>query len=171
VLAGELNLGLLTAVPLHSQITAVPFARAPVYVILSKRHRVAQKEHVVLQDVAEDQWILFAKQLDPIVHDAIMEAALHEGIICKCVHDVATAEQAIHLVSEQLGVAILIQPCGVGFRPEGVVVKSLTDTSLWFESCPPRTWQELETMAIARALERALRWVGNERQSSIKKLG
>jgi hypothetical protein len=53
----------------------------------------------------------------------------------QCAHDVSTAERAIHLVLEQLGVAILIQPGGVGFRPEGVVAKTLSDTSLCFESC------------------------------------
>jgi hypothetical protein len=88
-----------------------------------------------LSQVAEDEWIVLAKRLDPIVHDAIMDAARRERITCKCAHDVTTAEQAIHLVLEQLGVAILIQPGGVGFRPEGVVVKTLSDASLCFESC------------------------------------
>jgi DNA-binding transcriptional LysR family regulator len=135
VLAGELNLGLMTAPPLDSQITVVPFARAQVNIVLSESHRVAHKEHVVLQDIAEDEWIVFARRLDPIVHDAIMDAARSQRITCKCAHDVTTAEQAIHLVSEQLGVAILIQPGGLSFRPEGVVVKALSDTSLCFESC------------------------------------
>jgi hypothetical protein len=45
----------------------------------------------------------------------MMDAARREKIACKCAHDVTTAEQAIHLVLEQLGVAIPIQPGWLAF--------------------------------------------------------
>jgi hypothetical protein len=78
---------------------------------------------------------MFAKRFDPAAHDAIMEAARRKGIVCKRTHEVITPEQAIHLVSEQLGVAILTKACSVGLRHEGVVVKSFSETSLRLEAC------------------------------------
>jgi DNA-binding transcriptional LysR family regulator len=135
VMAGELNLALVTAPPEDSQITAVPFALTPLYAVLPQTHAAAQKEHIVLQDLANDEWILLARRVHPVVHGAIMDAARRAGIGPKHAHDIMTAQQAVHLVSEQVGVAILTKPTALGFHAEGVVVKPLSDTSLCFQTC------------------------------------
>jgi DNA-binding transcriptional LysR family regulator len=135
VMAGELNLALVTAPPEDPQITAVPFALTPLYAALPQTHAAAQKEHIVLQDLAKDEWILLARRVHPVVHGAIMDAARREGIAPKHAHDIITAQQAVHLVSEHVGVAILTKPTALGFGAEGVVVKPLSDTSLCFETC------------------------------------
>jgi DNA-binding transcriptional LysR family regulator len=135
VMAGELDLALVTAPLENSQITAVAFAQTPLYAALPQTHAGAQKEHIVLQDLANDEWILLARRVHPVVHGAIMEAARREGINPKHAHDVITAQQAVHLVSEHVGVAILTKPMALGVRAEGVVVKPLSDTSLCFQTC------------------------------------
>ncbi len=135
VMAGELNLALVTAPPEDTKITAVPFALTPLYVVLPQTHPAAQKEHLVLQDLANDEWILLARRVHPVVHGAIMDAARREGIAPKYAHEIITAQQAVHLVSEHVGVAILTKPTVLGVRAEGVVVKPLSDTSLCFQTC------------------------------------
>ena len=65
VMAGELNLALVTAPPEDSQITTVPFALTPLYAVLPQTHAAAQKEHIVLQDLANDEWILFGATSPP----------------------------------------------------------------------------------------------------------
>ena len=117
------------------QITVVPFALTPLYAALPESHAAAQKEHVVLQDLAKDEWILFARRVHPVVHDALMDAARREGIAPKRAHDIITPQEAIHLVSEHVGVAILTKPTALGCRAEGVVVKPLSDESLCFKTC------------------------------------
>jgi len=135
VMAGELNLALVTAPPENAQITSVPFARTPLYAALPRTHAAAQKEHIMLQDLANDEWILMARRVHPVVHGAIMDAARRAGIAPTYAHDIITAQQAVHLVSEQVGVAILTKPTALGFHTEGVVVKPLSDTSLCFQTC------------------------------------
>ena len=135
VMAGELNLALVTAPPENSQVTSVPFALTPLYAVLPQIHPAAQKEHIVLRDLANDEWILLGRGVHPVVHGAIMDAARREGIAPKHAHDIITAQQAVHLVSEQVGVAIVTKPTALGFGAEGVVVKPLSDTSLCFETC------------------------------------
>jgi DNA-binding transcriptional LysR family regulator len=135
VMAGELNLALVTAPPEDSQITTAPFALTPLYAILPQTHAAAQKEHIVLQDLANDEWILFGRRVHPVVYGAIMDAARREGIAPKHAHEIITAQQAIHLVSEHVGVAILTKPTALGVRAEGVVVKPLSDSSLCFQTC------------------------------------
>ena len=136
ILAGELNLALVTAPPEDSQITgcAIRSRRRSMW-LSQKAHAASQKEQIVLQDLAKDEWILFARRVHPVVHDAIIDAARREGITPKHAHDTITSQEAIHLVSEHVGVAILTKPTALGFRAEGVVVKPLSDASLCFQTC------------------------------------
>ena len=135
VVACELNLALVTAPSLNAAITAVPFAQTPLCAALPESHPAANNECLELQDLAEDEWILFPKRLHPIVHDAIMKVARRDGITPKCTHDAVTAEQAVQLVSEQVGVGIVTNPNALAFRTKGVVLKPFSDQSLWFETC------------------------------------
>jgi DNA-binding transcriptional LysR family regulator len=135
VLAGELNLALVTAPPEDSQITAAPFALTPLYAALPEGHVAAHKEQIALRDLAKDEWILFARRVHPGIHDVIVDAARRAGIAPKHAHDTITSEEAIHLVSEHVGVAILTKPAALGSRAEGVVVKPLSDESLCFKTC------------------------------------
>ncbi len=135
VLAGELDLALVTAPPENSQITAVPFALTPIYAVLPETHVAAQKENPVLQDLENDEWILSARQVHSVIQDAIIETARREGIAPKHAHDIITPQQAFHLVSERVGVAILPKPSATGFRTEGVVIRPLSHSSLCFETC------------------------------------
>jgi DNA-binding transcriptional LysR family regulator len=135
VVAGELNLALVTAPPEDAQITQVAFARAPLYVALLRSHPAAHKEHLALRDLAADQWILLGKNVHPIIHDAILKTAEFAGIAPKDAHDVMTAHQAVHLVADHVGVAILTKPAGLRFHEEAVLIKPLSDSALWFETC------------------------------------
>jgi DNA-binding transcriptional LysR family regulator len=134
-MAGQLNLALTMTPPENSQITAVAFAQRPLYAALPQTHAAAQKEHIALQDLARDGWILLARRVHPVVHDAILDAARRERIVPKHAHYTLTVQEAVHLVSQHIGVAILTKPAAVGFSGEDVVVKPLSDISLWFETC------------------------------------
>jgi DNA-binding transcriptional LysR family regulator len=116
-------------------ITAAIFAETHLYTALPETHAAAQKELIALQDLAKDEWILFARRVHPVIYDAILDAARREGITPIHAHDIITAQQAIHLVSEHVGVAILTKPTTVGFSAEGVVLKPLSDRSLCFDTC------------------------------------
>lgn len=134
VMAGDMNLALVTAPPESSRITAAAFAQTRFYAALPLTHAAAQKEEVRLQDLARDEWILFARRAHPVIYEAIIDAAQRQGIAPKQAHDIHTVEQAVHLVSEHVGVAILTKPAA-GVSVQGVVVKPLSDTSLCLKTC------------------------------------
>jgi hypothetical protein len=64
-----------------------------------------------------------------------MDAAQRGSIAPKHAHDAIAPQQGVDLVLEHVGVAILTQPTALGFHPDGVVVKLLSDTSLCFKTC------------------------------------
>ncbi|MGA8618935.1 MAG: LysR family transcriptional regulator [Candidatus Sulfotelmatobacter sp.] len=136
VMAGDLNMALVTAPPESSRITAAAFAQTHLYAALPHTHAAAQKEDVAFQDLAKDEWILFARRSHPVVRAAIMDAAQRQGVAPKQAHDILTAQEAIHLVSQHVGVAIVVtKPASVGLSAEGVVIRPLSDPSLSFETC------------------------------------
>lgn len=63
-----------------------------------------------------------------------MDTARRESIVPKHAHDIITPQQAVELVSEHVGVAILTKPTARTLHADGVVVKPLSDTSLWFDT-------------------------------------
>ena len=135
VLTRDLNLALVTAPPQDREITAVPFTATPLYAVLPSTHSAVQNERISLQDLANDEWILFARRVQPIVYDAIIDAAQRRGICPKHAHEVITEQQAVHLVSAHVGVAILTRPAALGYSVEGIVVRPVSDTSLFFKTC------------------------------------
>jgi LysR family transcriptional regulator, benzoate and cis,cis-muconate-responsive activator of ben and cat genes len=136
VLAGELSLALVTAPPEDAQITAVPFARAPLYAALPEDHPAVKKDRLLLHDLLRDQWILFARQVHPMIHDANLETARLEGIAPKDGHETFTAHQAIYLVSEHAGVAIFAEPPpSTAVSSQGSGHQALSDKSLCFNTC------------------------------------
>ncbi len=135
VIVGELNLAFVTAPLENSQITAVAIAQTPLYAAVPETHPAAGKQQITLQDLARDEWILFARRVHPVVHDAIMDAAQVDGIAPKHVHLIITTQQAVHLVSEHAGVAILTKPAAMGSNAASVVVKPLSSASLQFKTC------------------------------------
>lgn len=135
VMAGDLSMALVTAPPENSRITAAAFAQTPLYAALPQNHAAAQKEDIAFQDLVKDEWILFARRSHPVVRAAIMDAAQRQGVAPKHAHDILTAQEAIHLVSQHVGVAIVTKPASVGISVEGVVIRPLSDPSLSFETC------------------------------------
>jgi DNA-binding transcriptional LysR family regulator len=135
VMAGDLNMALVTAPPESSRITVAAFARTHLYAALPQAHAAAQKEEIAFQDLAKDEWILFARRSHPVVRAAIMDAAQRQGVAPKQAHDILTAQEAIHLVSQHVGVAIVTKPPSAGPSVEGVVIRPLSDPSLFFETC------------------------------------
>src|SRR5579863_525157 len=135
VMAGDLNMALVMAPSEDSRITAAAFARTHLYAALPQAHAAAQKEEIAFQDLAKDEWILFARRSHPVVRDAIMDAAQRQGVAPKHAHDILTAQEAIHLVSQHVGVAIVTKPASAGPSVEGVVIRPLSDASLSFETC------------------------------------
>jgi len=84
----EVNLALVTAPPRMPRSRLCHLLRLRSTLRFQKRTPAAQKESLVLQDLANDAWILFAKRVHPLLHEAIMDTARRESIAPKYAHDV-----------------------------------------------------------------------------------
>ena len=135
VLANALDLALVTAPPTDEQITAVPFARTPLYAALPETHPAAHKQRLTLRDLAHNPWVLFQPRVNPAIHHAIWTLAEREAILPRHVHDVLTPQEALDRIAEDVGVVFLPKAPALRYRITGVVVRPLWDELLWFDTC------------------------------------
>jgi DNA-binding transcriptional LysR family regulator len=135
ILAGDLDLALVTAPPTDSRIISATFASGPLYAAFSDGHEAIKRDSIGLRDLDRESWILFAKCIHPVAYEVVMELAHRERIRPSEIHETIDPQQAFHLVSAGAGVAILTEPTALSCRVGGVVVKPLTDELLHFETC------------------------------------
>ena len=135
VLANELHMALVTAPVSDAKLTVVSFAETQLCAVMPETHPAANNEQLQLRHLAKDEWIVFPRSVNPLIHGSILETAGRQGIPTRQAHEIITAQQAFHLVYERAGVAILPKPSTLGLRAEGVVIRPLSDPSLSFETC------------------------------------
>jgi len=135
VLASELHIALVTAPPVDGELTIVPFGETQLCAVLPETHAAARQLHVKIEDLANDEWILFPRSVNAAIYDGVRETAANAGVPTMPSHEVMTAQQAFYLVSEGAGVAVLPKASESGLRTEGVVVRPLSNPSLSFETC------------------------------------
>ena len=134
VLNGELDLALVTGPPQDPQITSARFTSAPLYAVMLASHPATRKQAVSLRDLRKDAWVLFAKRVHPLAHDAIQETARQMSITPKVIHEVITPDDAFHHVVDGIGVAVLTQPTALGATADGIVVRPIADECLWLDT-------------------------------------
>jgi DNA-binding transcriptional LysR family regulator len=130
LLAGGLDVALVAWPPEGAALTLVEIATAPLYVALPESHPAAGLKQILLSDLANDHWILFNKRIHLLLYDAILEQASACGITPKEIHHIVTGEEAVHLVLEHAGVALLAKAVAMKNQRPGVVMKPLGEERL-----------------------------------------
>lgn len=126
----ELDLALVACAPTVAALKCIKVVRSPLCVILPDYHHASGLTTVSLSDLANDDWILLNRRIDPILYEATLQQASVHGIVPKHIHQIATPEEGIHLVREDIGVALVAKSAGPIEQRLGVVVKSLANEQL-----------------------------------------
>ena len=126
----ELDLALVTHLPNIPTLKFIEVAKTSLYVILPEYHHASELDNVFLSDLANDDWILFNRRIDPLLYDATLQQASAYGISPKHIHHILTPEEGIHLVQEDAGIALMTKSAGLTEQHLGVVIRSLSDENL-----------------------------------------
>jgi hypothetical protein len=130
VASGELEIALLTAGPELPQLAQVEVATSPLYVLISETSPLAVQRTLRLRDLDEIPWILFARQVHPMLYDAIHERAISLGIAATERHHVTSAEQAAQLVFRTGGAAILNKHGAWRVAMDGLTMRPLDEPEI-----------------------------------------
>jgi DNA-binding transcriptional LysR family regulator len=104
---GDLDLAVVAEVGESKQLSAIPLANSPLYILLERRSELARNRALTLDQLGDIPWILFDHRVHPQLHEAILKRAATLGVKPGEQHHVTTAEQAAQLVHQIGGVAFL----------------------------------------------------------------
>ncbi len=134
LLSSEMDVAFLTQQPEIPMLTTTLVAQAPLHVAMSENHPLAAMQVVSLKNLTNTCWILFQKQVHPLVYQTIMDLAESEKVRYKNIHHIFTSEEALHLVSETGGITFLTQSTAMRNARPGIVFRPLCDPVLMLDT-------------------------------------
>jgi DNA-binding transcriptional LysR family regulator len=108
----------------------VQLTEAPLHIVLSEDHPVAQKHKVKPKDLAENRWTVFDRRVHPALYDTLMDLARFEGIEYRTLNHVMSADEAAHLLLKSGGIAFLTRAGALRIARQGLIAKPLDEESL-----------------------------------------
>jgi DNA-binding transcriptional LysR family regulator len=130
VIAGILDLALITGVPETPKLSALTTADKPYYIALSLGDSLAAHRELLLDDMHGRDWILFAQHVSPHLYDTIQLVASEKGILASDIHHVMSAEEASELVLEHKGLAFLTRMEAWRIARDGITMRPLAESRL-----------------------------------------
>lgn len=110
----------------HRDLDILPLASSRLAVALSDRHPLASCRHLKLADLADENFVMFARAVSPISFDAITSACIQSGFSPRILYEVRTAVAQLAFSSCGQGVALV--PLSLDkLAPPNVCVKMLDD--------------------------------------------
>jgi len=107
VRTGELDVAVVSNSGENPYLIPKVLRCVPFTVVMPREHRSANKESVTLRDLASMPWILFERQIHPLLYDGFFERARQLGIQVKRVHHIVDAEEACEVARTVGGAAFL----------------------------------------------------------------
>lgn len=130
VAIGELDLAVMAAGSESREIAAVELAVSPLYLLFEQSSHLVCRSELKLGDIGDMPWILFARQVHPVLYEAILDRASEKAISPTAIHHVTSAEHAAQLVHQTGGVAFLTKHGAWRVAVGGLVLRPLSEPGI-----------------------------------------
>lgn len=111
---------------LGADIVSRPLSQDRLAVALPAHHRLAGARSIRLKQLAEEPFVMFARQVSPVYFDSIISGCQAHGFSPRILHDVRTVASQVAFVGCGQGLALI--PSGLkALAPPNVVVRRLTE--------------------------------------------
>lgn len=113
VLAEELGLGTIDVAFFHPPVREagvyqrVSVEKAPLVAVLPEKHRLADRDHLRLVDLAADSWVMFPRERGPYVYDLIISLCQRAGFSPRIVQEAESVHARLGLVAAGFGVHLV----------------------------------------------------------------
>ena len=104
---GELDIGFLREPPPDAELTTETVMREELLLALSKRHVLASRKRLRLIDVANEDFVLFPRDLAPGLHAHVLAVCAEAGVRPRIVQTSRELYTTVSLVEAGLGVTII----------------------------------------------------------------
>jgi DNA-binding transcriptional LysR family regulator len=129
LLAGRIDAAVMFPTTAHPDLRRRTVVREPLYVALSRNHRLARARRLNVAKLAQEPFVVAAREVAPGLHDAIMDHCRQGGFEPDVRLEVHLQQTLLSLVNEGVGVALV--PASMRkAQMEGVVMRPLADAPL-----------------------------------------
>lgn len=130
VIAGALDLALITGVPETPKLSALKVADNPFYIAMSQDDELGVHREVRVDDMHNRNWILLGRHANAYLYDSIQLVATDKGTRASDIHPVTSPEEAAELILEHRGLAFLPRADAWRIARDGITMRPLSDGRL-----------------------------------------
>ncbi len=125
VLAGVLDMAVLTEGVPNPHLSTLELSRNPFYVLIREENPLARRKLIRLDDLNGRVWIRFARHVHSDLYDRFNQSLERSRIQPAAVHHVTTAEEAVQLVADVDGVATITKTGAWRVLDRGLTLRPL----------------------------------------------
>lgn len=169
VLAGKIDLALVTEPPESPPLSMAKVGEAPFYLAFSEQNELADNQALRLDHLHKKNWIVFGRGVHPALYDSIMRVAEHRGVRPHDIHHIMIPEEAFQFITERNGIAFLTKAGALRIARDGVTMRPLIEEKLTLRTyLAARVDNESKVASeMARALGRKIRAVEGDAQLTL----
>lgn len=127
VIAGTLDLAVITGVPDKPQLTVMNIADNPFYIVMSMDDELTAHREIRLGQIDRRNWILLGQHANAHLYDMIQSVAADRAVHPSDIHHFTSPEEASELVREHKGLAFLPRAAAWRIARDGLTVRPLTE--------------------------------------------
>jgi DNA-binding transcriptional LysR family regulator len=130
VIAGTLDLALITGVPHKPKLSTMNVANNPYYIVMSVDDDLAAHREVRLEQMKSRNWILLGQHANAYLYDLIQSVASDSGVHPSDLYHFTSPEEASELVREHRGLAFLSRAAAWRVSRDGLTMRPLMEDRL-----------------------------------------
>lgn len=130
VIAGNLDLALITGIPENPKLSFLNVADDPFYIAMPSEDELAANREIHMNDMHNRNWILLGRHANPHLYDSIQRVASDKGVRIADTHQVMSAEEASELIRERRGLAFLPRHGAWRIARDGITMRPLAEDRL-----------------------------------------
>lgn len=125
---GEIDVAIMYTLP-DDEFSHHELTPDSLVIALPESHPLAGRDSIALKELAEDRFILPAREVAEVLHNAVLAECADSGFKPRHIQEISTAQTALGIVSAGFGISVL--PAAVQALPrKGVVMKPIRNSRL-----------------------------------------
>jgi len=130
LIAGTLDVALITGVPPKSKLSTLEIATNPYYVAMLMGDELAAYQEVQLNQLERRLWVLLGPHINAYLYDQIQAVTSGKEIYPSDVYHFTSPEEASGLVREHQGLALLPRTAAWRIARDGITIRPLAEDRL-----------------------------------------
>jgi DNA-binding transcriptional LysR family regulator len=137
VLAGTLDLAIVTDPPESAALSRVQIAESQFFITMSVEDDLAHRRQLTLDDLSEREWVLFERHVHPALYELILDLAKERNVRPTKIHHFVAAEEALPFITQSSAIAFLrksealrLTKSAPSRSPRGIAIRPLQEEAL-----------------------------------------